>query len=228
MALVIVVYGIFYAPIISFLEAIAMETLGREKKSYGRIRLWGSIGFITVVLAFGKLIELLSVRVIIPSILIGSLLLTLISLTLPVTGDRKNLCWHMELRLCCIAARGVPRLRFPDAGQSRGVLRFFFDPPRNPGIFQHVHRRQLALASAAEILAMVYSEAIFSRLALERVLLISFAAAVLRWLVLDLRPRGRHPAVPASARMTYGPSTWRASFTWIGSRRRMPRIWARR
>jgi PPP family 3-phenylpropionic acid transporter len=88
MALVIVVYGIFYSPIISFLEAITMETLGREKKSYGRIRLWGSISFITVVLVFGKLIELLSVRVIIPSILIGSLLLTLISIMLP--RDRRS------------------------------------------------------------------------------------------------------------------------------------------
>jgi PPP family 3-phenylpropionic acid transporter len=41
-----------------------------------------------------------------------------------------------------------------------------------------------ALASAAEILAMLYSEAIFNRFALERVLLASFAAAVLRWWIL--------------------------------------------
>jgi PPP family 3-phenylpropionic acid transporter len=41
-----------------------------------------------------------------------------------------------------------------------------------------------ALASTAEILAMLYSEAIFNRFPLERVLLASFAAAALRWLVL--------------------------------------------
>jgi len=47
---------------------------------------------------------------------------------------------------------------------------------------------------------MVYSEAIFSRLALERVLLISFAArSALAGSGICGRA-GRHPAVPASAR----------------------------
>ncbi|MBW1759212.1 MAG: MFS transporter, partial [Deltaproteobacteria bacterium] len=39
-------YGIFYAPIISFLEAFTMDILGKEKRSYGRIRAWGSVNFI--------------------------------------------------------------------------------------------------------------------------------------------------------------------------------------
>ena len=43
-----------------------------------------------------------------------------------------------------------------------------------------------ALASAAEILAMIFSEALFSRFLLERVLLASFAAAVLRWALLGI------------------------------------------
>jgi PPP family 3-phenylpropionic acid transporter len=83
MAVIIFLHGIFYAPIISFLEAISMETLGRAKQSYGRIRLWGSISFITMVLAFGALIGVFSERVIIISIWIGSILLAVISVTVP-------------------------------------------------------------------------------------------------------------------------------------------------
>jgi len=74
-------------------------TLGREKKKATAASGFGLHQFHHRSAGIRKLIELLSVRVIIPSILIGSLLLTLISLTLPLTGDRKNLCWHMELRL---------------------------------------------------------------------------------------------------------------------------------
>jgi PPP family 3-phenylpropionic acid transporter len=185
MAAIMFLYGIFYAPIISFLEATTMETLGREKKNYGRIRLWGSISFISVVLTFGKLIGMFSARLIIISILIGSTLLALMS-------------------------GGVPRDRFGGASVSvRGAATLL---RRRPAVFlasaflmlvSHgayygffsIHLESLgytgtfigaswALASTAEILAMLYSEAIFSRFALERVLLASFAAAVLRWWIL--------------------------------------------
>jgi MFS transporter, PPP family, 3-phenylpropionic acid transporter len=43
----------FYAPLIAFLEAFAMEVLGRDKKRYGRMRAWGSAAFIVVVLSWG-------------------------------------------------------------------------------------------------------------------------------------------------------------------------------
>lgn len=185
MAWITVGYGIFYSPIISFLEAITMERLGREKKSYGRVRLWGSIGFITVVLAFGRLIELFSARVVVSSILIGSLLLALISTSVP--RDHRP-----PSSLRAHGARVLRRRRtvvFLTCGflmlASHGAYYGFFS----------IHLETLgysstfigfgwALASAAEILAMLYSEAIFSRFALERVLLASFAAAVLRWLIL--------------------------------------------
>ena len=40
MLLITIVYGVFHAPIISFLEAFTMDVLGRDKASYGRIRVW--------------------------------------------------------------------------------------------------------------------------------------------------------------------------------------------
>ncbi|MGD8959987.1 MAG: MFS transporter, partial [Desulfobacteraceae bacterium] len=39
-------HGIFFAPVISFLEAFTMEILGARKQAYGKIRAWGSISFI--------------------------------------------------------------------------------------------------------------------------------------------------------------------------------------
>ncbi len=83
MLLITGLYGIFYAPLISFLEAYSMDILGEDKKAYGRVRLWGSISFIVVVAALGPLIDRLGITVIIPLILAGALCQTVGALKLP-------------------------------------------------------------------------------------------------------------------------------------------------
>ena len=57
MLMITVVYGIFYAPLISFLEAYAMDLLGEDKKTYGHIRVWGSVSFILIVTLLGHLMD---------------------------------------------------------------------------------------------------------------------------------------------------------------------------
>ena len=185
MAVITFVYGIFYAPIISFLEATTMETLGREKKNYGRIRLWGSISFISVVLAFGKLIGMFSARLIIMSILIGSILLAVMSGAVPrdrfggasvsVRGAVTLLRRRSSVFLACAF------LMLVSHGAYYGFFSIHLETLGYTGTFIGA---SWALASAAEILAMLFSETIFSRFALERVLLASFAAAALRWWIL--------------------------------------------
>jgi len=206
MALITVAYGIFYSPVISFLEAITMETLGREKKSYGRIRLWGSIGFISVVLAFGKLIEVFSVQLIIFCILIGSLLLALISATVP--SDQRpprSLLTHGAKALVhrrSVVFLGCGFLMLASHGAYYGFFSIHLETLGYSSTFIGL---SWALASSTEILAMLYSEAIFSRFKLERVLLASFAAAALRWLILGA---ASSPAVILMSQflhaMTYG------------------------
>ncbi|MDM8551881.1 MFS transporter, partial [Desulfobacterales bacterium HSG2] len=83
MIVVTISYVIFHAPIISFLEAFTMDVLGREKKSYGRIRVWGTLSFIAVSIILGKAIELYSVKIILILILAGSLLQAIFSLRSP-------------------------------------------------------------------------------------------------------------------------------------------------
>ena len=187
MAVIILVYGIFYSPIISFLEAITMETLGREKKSYGRIRLWGSISFITVVIAFGKIIEVFSARVIIVSILVGSFLLALIAVSVPPDRREKKTLFARSatalLHRRAVVFLTCAFLMLVSHGAYYGFFSIHLENLGYSSIFIGV---SWALASAAEILTMIYSEAIFSRFLLERVLLASFAAAVLRWALLGV------------------------------------------
>jgi len=178
-------YGIFYSPIISFLEAFSMDILGKEKKSYGRIRVWGSVSFIAVVLVLGKIIDLYSVEMIVVLILAGSLMLAVISLKIPdvrITkmnrlpgGSRSFLERRVLVFLFCAFLMLV----------SHGAYYGFFSIHlENLGFGSTFIGLTWALASAAEILVMLRSGQIFNRFSINTVLIFSFMVAALRWLIL--------------------------------------------
>ncbi len=185
MLIITVAYGIFYAPIISFLEAFTMDILGPEKKSYGRIRAWGSINFILIVIVLGKLIDLYSIDMILVLILIGSTMQSLMSLRAPgITSTKKDpfstnvqALWkpHVIVFLICGFLMLV----------SHGAYYGFFSIHlENMGYSKAFIGIAWALASTAEILVMIKSREIFKHFSLENVLIFSFALAALRWLIL--------------------------------------------
>ncbi|MGD2184790.1 MAG: MFS transporter [Desulfobacterales bacterium] len=185
MLIITVFYGIFYAPIISFLEAFTMDLLGREKKSYGRLRAWGSISFIMIVLVLGKIIDLYSVEIIVVLILTGSLMLATISTTIPdihitkkkqLAPEAKSLIDRRVLVFLFCAF-----LMLVSHGAYYG---FFSIHLENLGYATPFIGLSWALASAAEILVMLRSDHIFKRFSLEAVLIFSFMAAALRWFIL--------------------------------------------
>ena len=83
MMMIMVVYGIVYGPIISFLEAFTMDYLGSRRRDYGRLRVWGSIGFICVVVVVGRIVDATSLNIILVLILAGSLLRAALSVRIP-------------------------------------------------------------------------------------------------------------------------------------------------
>ena len=185
MLVITIFYGIFYAPIISFLEAFTMDLLGIEKKSYGRIRAWGSISFIMIVLVLGKIIDLYSVEIIVVLILAGSLMLSTISTRIPdiqiepekrLTPEARSLIDRRVLVFLFCAF-----LMLVSHGAYYG---FFSIHLENLGYETTFIGLAWALASAAEILVMIRSDRIFRRFSLEAVLIFSFMVAALRWFIL--------------------------------------------
>lgn len=189
MALLMVFYAMFYAPIISFLEAACMEILGREKSAYGRVRRWGSISFIAVVLLFGVAVDAFAERIVVWAVAAGSLAMALAAFALPP-----------ELRRPAEPAPGAARMlrRRETAVFLASAFLMLASHGAYYGFFS-IHLAELgyspawigaawALASTAEILAMTASPALFRRFSLEGVLRFSFAAALVRWGMLALFP----------------------------------------
>ena len=185
MLIITALYGMFFAPIISFLEAVTMDVLGQEKKSYGRIRAWGSISFIVTVLILGKIIDLYSLDIILSLILGGSLALAAISILVPAIKIRTQDLLApgagplLEKRVIIFLFCGFLML------VSHGAYYGFFSIHlENLGYGSTFIGIAWALASTAEILVMLKSEKIFGRFSLENVLFFSFLVAAVRWMVL--------------------------------------------
>jgi len=184
MLAITVAYGAFYAPLISFLEAFAMDVLGKVKNRYGQTRAWGSVAFIVVVLILGKVIDRYSVSIIVSLVLVFSIVQSIAAVTMPRTSAPRQpqpqdatrlFSTNTVIFLICAFLMLV----------SHGAYYGFFS----------IHLAQLghdgsfigicwALASTAEVVLMVNSARLFARFSFKRVLAFSFAVATIRWGIL--------------------------------------------
>lgn len=201
MLLITMLYGIFYAPIISFLETFTMDVLEGEKKSYGRIRVWGSISFILIVVMVGKIIDIYSIEIILALILAGSVILSAISIRIPdITVEKKKsfkTSGKALAKLRVIVFLFCAFLMLVSHGTYYG---FFSIHLENLGFGNTFIGITWALASIAEILVMLKSDMIFKRFSIEKVLVFSFIVAALRWFTLFF---ARSPVIILLSQITH-------------------------
>jgi PPP family 3-phenylpropionic acid transporter len=183
-----------------------MDVLGKEKKSYGRIRAWGSISFITMVFVVGKVIDLYAVDVILILILGGSILLAIGSIRIPTVKPQKKDRISPKARSLLTANVVVflfcAFLMLVSHGAYYGFFSIHLANMGQGGTFIGIC---WALATTAEFLVMLRSEKLFNRFSIENVLTFSFGVAAIRWLILFY---ATSPAVIAASQIlhavTYG------------------------
>jgi PPP family 3-phenylpropionic acid transporter len=186
MLLITIFYGIFYSPIISFLEAFTMDVLGPEKKSYGRLRAWGTVAFISTVIVLGRIIDLYSIEIILVLIFSVSIAQAVISIKIPDIQIKKQASFSINVKVLLTARYIVflfcAFLMLVSHGTYYGFYSIHLE---NLGYGNTFIGISWALASIAEILVMLKSNRIFNRFSLDNVLVFSFLVAMLRWLGLS-------------------------------------------
>lgn len=179
---IMVGYTIFYAPQIAFLEAFAMDLLGRDKQRYGRLRAWGSVAFILTVLILGRIIDTHGIEIILILILGGSWIQALAALWFPTsrTAHRplRGLSWRALVTSRSVLFWMCAFLMLFSHGAYYG---FFSIHLARSGYTPLFIGFSWALASCAEIVVMMNSKRLFKKWSYETVLLIAFGAAVVRW-----------------------------------------------
>ncbi|MEW5734979.1 MAG: MFS transporter [Thermodesulfobacteriota bacterium] len=182
---VMALWGIFYTPIISFMEAFSMEVLGKDRRRYGSVRVWGSLSFITCVLSVGALLNTRPVSVILVLIFIGSAAQAALSPLVPaqVAGGSRERPSFRENGAYLLRGR-IPVFllcAFLMLASHGAYYGFFSIRMENLGFGGRTIGLCWAVASIAEISVMLLSGRIFSRFSPEKILQMSLLVAVVRW-----------------------------------------------
>jgi PPP family 3-phenylpropionic acid transporter len=177
--------------VLPLVEATTLETVDRLKRfDYGRIRLWGSVGFIAATLSMGAWLKIAaSDRVILFGILAGYAAATLAALGFPATGVTRG---GEERRPR--ALRGLrPLWTFYAACLlmqfSHGTYYGFFSialegrgwSPSAIGAFW-------AVGVVVEVVFMFWSARVMSWISPQTLFVVAFAAAAARWGLMSASP----------------------------------------
>ncbi|MDJ0956314.1 MAG: MFS transporter [Arenicellales bacterium] len=182
-ALVMFAFSFFWNAVLPQVETTTFKHLGRDERLYGRVRLWGSLGFIVFVLGLGPMVEHYGPSTTLPAVAFALLGVWFATLLIPEPGRAERLQIQARFRdlfkrpeivtllVCCLLmqASHAPFYAFfsiylNDYGYTKsaiGVL-WAFGVLCEIGVFYYMHR-------------------IHWHFSLPSVLAMSFVVTALRW-----------------------------------------------
>jgi PPP family 3-phenylpropionic acid transporter len=189
-ALVMLAFSFFWNAALPLLDVMTMNQLGHRPGAYGRVRLWGSIGFIVAVLVVGTLIDLQGPGWVPPALLVIMIAIWLSSLGLPDTAVRATVNTPKSLRHALLRPE-VATFLFACflIHVSHGPYNTFYSIYlADHGYAKTVIGQLWAIGVVCEIGIFLVMQQLLRRFALRTVLLASALLAVLRWLLIGFFP----------------------------------------
>ncbi|WP_395788852.1 MFS transporter [Aquimonas sp.] len=187
------VFSLFYNAILPQLEAFTLAGLGPLKHNYGRVRLWGSLGFILLAVGYGWLLEHGQAPDL-PWVMGAGIVATaLITHALPAQRriESDGPVVHASL-LELLKRPGVaPFIAIVMLTQiSFGSYYLFFTLQ----LERHAHTTDVVgqlwgLGVVAEIVLFMYAGSLLRRVSASRTLQIALGITVLRWLAIAVMPQ---------------------------------------
>lgn len=186
LAAALAAFAVARAPLMSLIDAIAHDHVRHHGGSYGRLRTWGSFGFLVAVLVSGALYDALSIRwlVWVTAAMFG--LLVVAAWRVPGVaptrdpggfGDVARLVRNRALWLLLLAVAAAQAA----ATCYDSMLALHL---RNLGYGKDFAGLVIAIGVAAEMLVLAGSARLLAGFRLERTIVVAYVIAALRWLVL--------------------------------------------
>ena len=204
MLVAMAVLAFFWSAALPLVETLTFDHLRDERGRYSRIRLWGSVGFIVAVLGTGAVLDVLPLNGLLWvcwGILAGILLLATALPDAPVAAHP-----HDSLPVANILRQ--PRVRALLAAcfamsAAHGALYVFYSIHLAANGYSKAEVGGLwSLGVLAEIVVFMLMARLSSRYSLRTILLASFAAAVLRFLLIGWGVES--PAIVVLAQLLHG------------------------
>lgn len=186
MLVAMAVMAFFWSAALPLVETLTFDHLRDDKARYGRIRLWGSIGFIAAVMGTGGLLDWVPISAVLWvgwGILAGILVL---SLTVPESPLGRHHPDDPPIAAILSLARVRALLAACFAmSAAHGALYVFYSIHLAAHHYSKTEVGLLwSLGVVAEIVVFLLMPRLMRRYSLQAVLAVSFAAAVLRFLLI--------------------------------------------
>lgn len=190
LALVMLAFSFFWHASLPVLEVLTLNHTGTRPGAYGRVRLWGSLGFIAAVLAVGPVLDAFGPWWVLPTLAVLLAAIFAATLILP------------ETRIAARTAPPDPFLKTVFKPQIFAFLLACLLMQVSHGPYYTFYSIYLegygyskaligflwALGVICEIGVFLAMPRLLARYALRQVLLASFAAAAVRWLLIGFFP----------------------------------------
>ena len=185
-AAALLAYAFFHAPILALSETLVLEEAARGGFAYGRVRAWGSAGYLLSAALLGKVLDLTSMKAFVTAFVLVSVFQLIAASALPSVLVPK--AKH--------GARGVLRqLRRRDVQlflvvctlmevSHAGYNGFFAVYLSEAGYSNTLLGGLLALPVLCEIVAMLFADRWLERRGPQMMMGIAFGTAGVRWLIL--------------------------------------------
>ncbi|MDX1574384.1 MAG: MFS transporter [Methylophaga sp.] len=98
MALVLMTFSFFWNATLPQFEVTTLQHLGEHSDHYSKVRLWGSVGFIVIVLLLGWLTEKFDAGIVPYALLFSTTGIWLVSLSVPESASRHLSIEHVALK----------------------------------------------------------------------------------------------------------------------------------
>jgi len=189
-AIVLFVFSFFWNASLPQFEATTLQHLGEHSHHYSKIRLWGSVGFIVIVVGLGVLLEYYDASIVPYVMLLSLFAIWLVSLTVPESSSRHLSLDHQPLLAILKRPEVIAFLSICVLVQiSHGPYYTFY----TIYLEQHGYSRSLigqlwALGVVAEIIVFLFMHHWLPRFGLRLVLLVSLLLSTLRWLIIGFYP----------------------------------------
>ena len=187
-AAVLVVFSFFWNASLPQFEVTTLQHLGEHSHHYSKSRVWGSIGFILIVMSLGWLMDRFDAGIVPYALLFSISGIWLISLVVPESASRHLSLNHIPLKqvLKQPSVRAFLSICFLML-VSHGPYYTFY----SIYLEQHGYSRTLigqlwALGVIAELLVFLVMHRWLPRFGIRKVLLVSLLLAGLRWVLIAL------------------------------------------
>ena len=190
LALTLLLFSFFWNASLPQFEVTTLQHLGEQSHHYSKVRVWGSIGFIVIVISLGWLLERFEPSIVPIALFMSAAGIWLVSLSVPESASRHMSLEHVPLLTLLRRPAVLAFLTMCFLAQlSHGPYYTFY----TLYLEQYGYSRGLigqlwALGVFAEVIIFLFMHRWLTRFGLRYVILLSLLLSALRWLLIALFP----------------------------------------